>query len=61
MNASFTPKELLLPAAIWMRDFIEAVNEDRVTQNQKDLFASMMLTANDAIAAHEADWKGKEI
>ena len=61
MDASCTPQELLLPAAKWMRDFIEAVNEDRVTQDMRDQYSSMMLTAENAIAAHEEKWKGMEL
>lgn len=38
----------LLIAAEWMEEFIEAVNEDRVTQNQRDLYSSMMATARRA-------------
>lgn len=40
----------LLAACRWMQDFIEAVNEDRVTQDQRDLYTSMMKLAGDAIA-----------
>ena len=40
----------LLVAARWMQEFIEAVNENRVTQDQRDLYSSMMATATAAIA-----------
>lgn len=40
----------LLSACQWMQEFIEAVNEDRVSQDQRDLYTSMMNLASDAIA-----------
>ena len=45
----------LLAAAEWMEEFIEAVNEERVTQNQRDLYSSMMATARRAIAAAKTE------
>lgn len=44
-----TVTEKLLAAAEWMEEFIEAVSEDRVTQNHVDLYSSMMLLAREAI------------
>jgi len=40
----------LLDACQWMQEFIEAVNEDRVSQDQRDLYTSMMKLASAAIA-----------
>lgn len=43
----------MLASVKWLVDFVEAVNEDRVTQNQRDIYASMMDFANATIAKAE--------
>lgn len=48
----------LLAAAKWMEEFIEAMNEDRVTQDQRDLYASMLQAARAAIVEAEASQAG---
>lgn len=40
----------LIAAAEWMRDFIEAVNEDRVSDNQRAQYERMMAFSGKSIA-----------
>lgn len=45
----------LLQACEWMEDFILACNENRVTQEQSDLYSSMMKLARDEIVKARAE------